>query len=384
MPDNICMRAKRRLTILIALFGLAFGSGFLQNSYAQEGSGKSWSATTQQQDPSGATNPYRTSTTHTEVNGRIIDKTVVEALGPDGRYVPYSETERESVKVNDTTTRTVERSYGTNADGRRTLRQESREESRDLPGGESKVVRTVSNPDANGSLQAVQRTEIDSRQPGPGARDTNTTVFSADGSGGLSASIRIQEHERQADPKTTEFKKATSLLDGAGRWNVSEIREGTTKQDEAGTNKEERILRPDADGKMAVVERTVTRQAESSTGGKRDTTDTYSTNVPGQAGDDGLKLVKRESTVQRADANGVRSTMRQVESADPGDPSAGLRTTQQAIDIVRPDINGVAQQTSTIVTTDANGQTNAVWVDMGKSDKPATVKVDTAAASKKK
>ncbi len=130
---------------------------------------------------------------------------------------------------------------------------------------------------------------------------------------------------------------------------------------------------------MALVERTLTRQADSGSGEKRDTTETYSTNVPGQAGDEGLKLVQRESTVHRTDSNGRQNTTRQVESSNPGDPGADLQVTQQAIDIVRPGTNGVAQQTSTIVTTDVNGNTNAVWVDMGQSDKPAAVK-DTAPA----
>ncbi len=374
------MRAQPRVAILGVVLTLASTSIFVHTSCAQESSGgRSWSSTSQQDDPSGATNPYRTTTTHSEVNGRTIDRTVVEARGPDGRYVPYSVTERESVKVNDTTVRNVERNYATNADGRQTLTQERREESNTLPGGESKVTSTVSNPDANGGMQIVQRTETDSKQTAPGARDTNTTVFSIDSNGGLSASMRIEEHERHTDPKTIESKKSTSLFDGTGRWNVSEVREATTKAGEGGTSiKDERVMRPDAEGKMALVEQTLTRQADSGSGEKRDTTETYSTNVPGQAGDEGLKLVQRESTVHRTDSSGRQNTTRLVESSNPGDPGAGLQVTQQAIDIVRPGTNGVAQQTST-VTTDVNGNTNAVWVDMGQSDKPASVK-DTAPA----
>ena len=72
-----------------------------------------------------------------------------------------------------------------------------------------------------------------------------------------------------------------------------------------------------------------------------------------------------------------------MEQVNPGDPGAGVRLTQEAIDIVRPGTNGVAQQTSTIVTTDANGNLNTVWVDMGSSNKPAT-KVETAPAKKSK
>ncbi len=376
------MRAKR-FSLFIALFALALPAVLVPASLAQENS--SWNSSSQQGDPSGAENPYRTSTTHSEVNGHIIDKTIVEVRGPDGRYVPYSQTERESVKVNDSTTRTTERSYGTDANGQRVLTQQTQEEKKTSPSGDSNVVRTVSNPDANGSLQIVQQTLVNTKQIAPGSTDTNTTVLSANGSGGLSPSVRIEEHQRQTDPKTTQFTKSTSLNNGSGGWNLSEVRQGTMKQDAGGTNKEESVLRPDADGKLAVVERTVTRAADSASGDKRDTTETYSTNVPGQAGDEGLKLVKRESTVQRTNGSGGHNTIQQVERPDPGDPNAGLHLTQQAIDIVRPGSNGVAQQTSTIVTTDANGNTNTVWVDMGKSNQPPpAVKVNTAPAPKKK
>jgi hypothetical protein len=73
-----------------------------------------------------------------------------------------------------------------------------------------------------------------------------------------------------------------------------------------------------------------------------------------------------------------------VEQPNPGDPGAGLEVTQEAIDIVRPGANGVASQTSTILTPDSSGQLKAVWVDLGKTDNPAVVKVDTAPAKKPK
>jgi hypothetical protein len=383
MQDNVCMKTGKRILKLNVLMSVALGASFLQVGHAQDNSNKSWSSSNQQEDPSGAANPFRTTTTHREVNGRTIDRTVVETRGPDGRYVPYSDTEKESVRVNDTTVRSIERNYANNADGQRTMTQERQEEQRTLPGGESKTVQTVSNPDANGALQVVQRTQIDAKHVGPGVRDTNTTVFSADGNGGLSATVRIQEHERQVDAKTVESSKSTSLSDGVGHWNVSEIREGTTRQDQGGSNKEERVLRPDGEGKMALVERTVTRQAAGA-GEKRDTTETYSTNVPGQAGSEGLQLVRRETTVQRTGASGAQSTTRQVEGLNAGDPNGGLSLTQEAIDIVRPGADGAAKQTSTVMATDSNGNLNAVWVDMGSNNKPAAVKVDTVPAPKKK
>jgi hypothetical protein len=242
------------------------------------------------------------------------------------------------------------------------------------------VSRTTSNADGNGELQVVQRALIDSKQLSPAARETKTTVFSADGSGSLAATVQIEERERKVDPATTEFTKSTSLADGAGHWTLSEQREGNSRQDAGGITKEERVMRPDSNGKLAMVERTVRKE---STGGAA-TSEAYSTNVPGQAGDEGLQMVRRESTTQRTGAGGQLQTTKQVEQLNPGDPGAGLHMTQETIDIVRPGANGVPQQQSTIVTTDANGQVNAVWVDMGNSDQPAAPRVENKAAAKQK
>lgn len=364
-----------RAALLFVLVGGACRVG------AQSGSEKSWTINSQQSDPGGALNPTRSTTTHSEVDGRTVEKTVVEARGPDGRYVPYSETERESVRGRDSTVQSVERSYARDADGRRVLTQETREESRSFSDGRKNVTRTTSSPDGNGGLQVVQRALSESKQVSPGVQETKTTLFSANGSGGLAATMQVEERERKTDAETVEFTKSTSLADGVGHWKVSEVRQGTTsKEAGGGVTKTESVLRPDADGKMAMVERTVSKD----TAGGAGMTETYSKNVPGQAGDEGLRLVRRQSMAQRTGTAGEHQTTRQVQQTNPGDPGAGVRVTQEAIDIVRPGANGVTQQQSTIVTRDGNGSMNAVWVDMGSSDKPAAVKVETGPAKRPK
>jgi hypothetical protein len=386
MEDNVGMSSDHRSGVFCTVILLVFIGGICQSGSAQSGSSQqSWTTSSQLMDPNGTINPTRSTTTHSEVDGRIVEKTMVEALGPDGRYVPYSEIERESVRVNQTTVRNVERSYGRTPDGQRVLTQETREESRSFAGGEKKVTRTTSNPDGNGALQVVQRALVDSKQVSPGVRETNTTVFSADGSGGLSPTVRIEEREAKTDATTIEFKKSTSLADGTDRWTLSEIREGVSKQAAGGgITKEETVLRPDPNGKMAVSERTVSKQSAESGGGRSETTETYSTDVPGQGSSEGLQLVRRESTVQRTGATDVRHTVRQVEQTNPGDPTAALAVTQEAIDIVRPGANGTATETSTVRTSDSNGQLTTVWVDMGHTDNPAVMKVDVAPVKKPK
>src|ERR1700674_2651114 len=162
-----------RLVKSSALISLGAALVIPQICPAQGSSGdQSWTASSQQESPGGVVNPTRRNETHAEADGRVVDRTSVETLGPDGRYVPYSDTEKESVRINDTTVRNIERTFGREPDGHRTLIQERQEESRSLPGSEQKVTRTIFNPDVNGGLQVVQRELDHSQQLSLGVRVT--------------------------------------------------------------------------------------------------------------------------------------------------------------------------------------------------------------------
>ena len=374
----------RRLLKSSVLFSVTALLVLAQLCRAQNASGNQvWNSSSQQEDPSGGLNPTRTRESHTVVNGRVIDKTLVETLGPDGQYVLYSETEKESVRVNDSTVHNIERSFGLGPDGERTLIQERQEESRSLSGGEQKVVRTISNPDANGALQVVQRVLEDSKQLSPGARETTTTVLTPDVNGGLTPAVQVVERETKSSDGTIDFKKTTQLSDGTGHWQLSEVREGTSKQENGQIrSKDERVLRPDSNGNLAVVERTVSKQTDAGPGEKRDTIDKYSTNVPGQAGNDSLQLVQREITLQQNTAAGGHSTTRQIEQANPGDPTDGLLVTEKTINILRPDGSGAASEKRTILTPDSDGRFREVWVDIGKTSNPSVIQVDTRPPAK--
>ncbi len=377
MIDNQGMTGNGSLKLSMGL-AVACLLSLAPIGWAQSSSGGgSWTSSNQVEQPEGGANPTRTREVHTESNGHVIDKTVTETLGPDGHYIPYSQTEKESVRVNDTTVRTTERNYGTGPDGEWTLIQQSQEETRSLAGGEEKTERTTSNSDGSGGLQVVRRELVDSKQVSPGVTDTKSTVYSADGTGSLGATVQTELTEKKTDAEKTEFKKTTMLSDGAGHWQVSEIREGTTQpQTGGGQIKEESVRRPDSSGALSVQERTVTREAAGSGGEKHDTTEKYSIYVPGLANDGSLQLVQREDTVQRTDTGGQQSTTRQVEQVNPGDPSSGLQVAEQAIDIVRTGSNGVAQKQMTVSVMGPDGLMHVVLVDMGNSDKPAAVHVD--------
>lgn len=353
-----------------------------QDSY---GSNSSWTASSRQDDPNGALNPIRTSETHTESNGKIIDKQSLETLGPDGQYIPYREIEKESVRVDATTVRTVERTFGISSDGARTLVQVAEEESRNRGDGENSLVRTILNPDANGALQVVQRELQNSRQISPGVQDTKTTVLTPDVNGGLTPAVQIDERQNKSSDGTIEFQKSTQLWDGTGHWQLAEVRKGTSKQQGGQmVSSEENVLRPDSNGNLAVVERTVNKHAEPGSGEKRDTTDTYSVNVPGIAGDSTLQLVQRETADTRKAATGQQTTIGQTEQLTPGAPTDGLQVTNEAIDIVRPSGSNSSEQNRTTFARGPGGELREVWIDFGSSDKPSTTQADSAAPVKPK
>ena len=101
----------------------------------------SWTATNQKQLP-GSVNPTRTSETHTAAGGRTADNQSIERMGIYGRFEPYLDVQKETIKIDANTVRTIDRTFGRDSDGRKTLVQVTEEETRTLPGGEIKVVRT--------------------------------------------------------------------------------------------------------------------------------------------------------------------------------------------------------------------------------------------------
>jgi hypothetical protein len=372
-----CLPAILLVAWLIPQYAIAQTQTTSDNSSGD--SNQSWTATTRQQLP-GNLNPSRTSETHSQENGRTVDNQSIETMGMYGRYAPYLDLQKETVKVDANTVRTIERAYGRDSDGRKTLVQVNEEEKRTLPGGEVKVVRTTSNPDANGGFQVVQREIQDIRQISPNVQETKSTVFTASTNGGLAASMQTTERDTKTGDHNVEFHKSTLLPDLNGGWQVGEMREGTIKDDGKDRTKEERVLRPGADGNLSVVERTVSKESENAAGDKRATVETFSNNLPGSPVDSSLRLNQRVTTVHRKGADGAQSTNQQVEQRNPGQPSDSLQVTQQAIDIVRPGADGTIRQTQTLRSFDSNGGFGVVSVDTRKQDNAPAIKVDIAPA----
>jgi hypothetical protein len=337
-----------------------------QTSDSQTGDpNKSWTATTESQ--SDNVNPTRTIESHTQSGNRTLDMQSVQRRGSDGHFEPYQDIEKETVQVDAATVRTTTRTFGRDADGVKTLVEVIEEEKHILPGGDSKVVRATSDPDANGNLQLVQRR----------IEETKTTVMLPSVNGGLVPAVKVQERREQGANGTVESQETTLLPDGAGNWQVGETRRTTTRQEGDNRSTEEQVSLPDSEGKLGEVSRTVSNEAATASGEKRNTVETYSISVPGSVGDGSLHLVKRATTAQLPSSTGQQTIEQQVEQADPGDPGSGLRVTILTTETVRAGTSG-AQATRTVQVRDANGSFGVVSVDTTKSDNIHAIQVQIA------
>ncbi len=312
-----------------------------------------WTATAQTSVDN--TNPLRTTESHAKSGNRTVDKQRVEALGLDGRYQPVYDTEKETTQVS-ATTRTLVRGYRFDADGRRILVQVTEEEAQSSASGDIHVVRTTSNSDVNGNFRVTQREVADTRNTSPNAQETKTTVFLNDGTGSLTPYLKTQELQKRAGDDTVEVTKTTLRPNGNGGWEVGEVKENTIKEDGNNRTTEERLLRPDSEGRLSEISRAVDKETETAAGEKRNTVETYSLDIPRMAGDGSLRLNKRVTTVQKRGSN-IRE--QQVEQPRPGDPSSGLRVTAKTKYTVLYAASGT-QQTAITQERDTNGSFNVV------------------------
>lgn len=376
VSNGMARRVKTAVSIVCASLALGLASS-AQTSDPDVGN-KSWNATTESQDTAGGST--RTSESHRQSGNRTVDKQSVDVLR-SGSYEPYQDVERESVKVTDTTTRSVMRTFGRDANGERVLIQQTEEEKQTLPGGGSKVVRSTMNPDANGGTQLVQREVQETRKISANVEETNTTVSLLDGNGGLTPALKTQERQEHSDEHTVQFRKSTLLPDAAGNWEVGEVRKGTITEDGKNRTKDEHVSRPGADGQLVEIEHTVGKDVETVAGEKRSTVDKYSADVPGESPDGSLHLVERTLTTDRL-ANGHETTQQQVQQIKPGDPTAGLQVTVVSTDSKSAGTSGTKESRS-VQVLGPNDSLDTVWVDMTKSDK-TPVQVPIAPVEKAK
>jgi hypothetical protein len=341
---------------------------------------ESWTATTQTSLQN--TSPSRTTDSHVRSGNQTVDKQIVEALGPNGRYQSSSETEKETIHVDATTTRTVVRSYSWDVNGQRDLQQVKEEEARSSASGDVHVIRTMSESDGNGNLQVIQREVADTRKISPDVQETKTTTYLPNGNGGLTPSLQTQELQKRVADHRVEVKKTLLQPNSSGNWEVAEAKETTLKEENKNRTSEERISRPDSEGGLSEVSRTVGKETENSAGEKNTTVETYFTNAPGVAADGSLRLNWQVTTVEKTNAGG-RTTEQQGKQPNPNDTNGGLQVTTKTKYTVRYAASST-EETKTVQERDINGAFNVVSAEARKSNQARAAQEQLAPSAKPK
>jgi len=334
---------------------------------SQSNKDENWTTTSESK--TAGSNPARTMESHSKSGNRSVDKLRVEVLGTDGHYQPASDAETETIKVNDSTTRTVVRTYKWDGNGRRQLSEVTEEDAQTAAGGNKQVTRTTSDLDVNGNLQVIQREVENSAKSGADTQETKKTVYRADGNGGFSTLRQTHEVEKRNADHSVEVKKTMLIPDGNGGWQVGEVKEQNIKEDGKKRTTEERVSRPDVNGKLSELSRTVGQETESAAGEKSSTVDTYSDQIPGSAGNGTLQLRRRVTSFQKKDASG-ESAEQQIEEPNLGTPSNGLQTRAKTKYVVQYAATGTERTKSTQVPNSA-GNFGEVAGETQKSDRPA-------------
>jgi hypothetical protein len=357
-------------SILAAAFCVA-GVVCVQAQNPQQSGGDESSTTTRDTTPQYA-NSSRTRESHTKSGNRTVDKQRIEFLGPNGGYQPASETETETVQVDATTTRTVVRSYQWDGNGQRSLARVSEQESRTTAGGGVRTESKISASDGNGNFQVVRREVADTKTVSPGVEETRSTVYQRDSYGGFTQAEQTQEVKTHAADDSVAEKKTTLMPDGNGGWKVSDVTEKTIKADGKDRTTEERVSRPDLDGRLEERSRTVLKEGETAGGEKTSTVESYSVSSPGYS-DNSMHLNQRVTSIQKKGANG-ETIEQQIEEPSGGNPSDGAKVSGRAKYVVTyaaPGTRQATQETKTFETRDANGNFHVVSTESEKSTQPA-------------
>ena len=230
-------------------------------------------------------------------------------------------------------------------------------------------------------LQPVQREIVETKKIGKDLEEANTTVMLPSANGGLAAAFKTHELRKRAANDTVETEKTIWLPDANGRWQLSEIRQNITTQEAKDRSIEERVSRPDAEGKLGQISRVVSQESESTSGEKRSVVESYSIDVPGTTRDGSLHLVERKTSTESSSSTGQRATEQKVEQINPGDPGSGLRLSVLVDGKIVPEPSG-EQSTVTIRARDSNGNFGIVSVDTTKADRIPTIQVQQTPAEK--
>ena len=346
---------NRRLTIVVISVVLS-GSVVCKTAWTQEERQASH-AVTEFHYLTGPLSPARVVRTGRQDDGRKIETQSVEAPSVMGGYAPIQETETETIQVDASTARVVERWF---SPGNHQLFQVTEEERHTGPGGRESVVRTTSAVDLSGQWQ-IQERDIEETVSAPDTKQTTKTVLGMVG-GSLTPILKSEETERSRGD-SVDVQRRLLTPDGGGRFQVFEERQSVATRTKDGQTSEEKTYRDDELGRMIFIELTVSSQWQNGEKESGRVARTYSTYVPGRASDGRLQhlVEQRSMSTTTAPSNETRSE-EDIQQVNPGAPEDGLRTTTVVTEISKPFSKLQTETHREVRGLDGSGNLPIIWI----------------------
>lgn len=297
---------------------------------------------------------------------------LVTVPGINGGSQPLVDQDTQTIKLDDKTTRTVTKIYGQGPDGNRQLITIDQTDKTDLGAGKSKSVSTRSDRDANGNFALTKRKESETVPTGPNSSVTHITVFQP----GINQTLAPTQKIEQVDSTSASQNRTTtttSISDGNGGWTTGNVTDTTTnKQGKDQQTQDEKVYTPDADGKLVLSRRVVTRDWKAANGQQQQETDTYATPQGGTMGapGGGLSLMQRLTTVKTTKPDGTIETRQQTEQRSLVSPNGGLQITGAVVETATPTKGGTMATQTSVFADDGNNHLRQISVFAGEQPAP--------------
>jgi hypothetical protein len=310
--------------------------------------------------PDGSALPSRSVETRRESGGRELRTETVETPDSDGRLKPSGETITEATRRTPNVMHTKRDVFTYNAPGQRTLLETIESEQEILADGNSRSVQSTWAPDSSGRLGLTSRQVQQTKSIAPDVKQTDTAVFRPGAGDGLQESERIQLTERQVRPDLLRTDSTRSVRDMNGRFQRTEERSQEVRTIEPSRHlEEETVQRLDADGKLSLSERNVTRRSVEN-GRDQTVKETFSRNIAGalMRSDNRMELSQRVRRTTTIAADGGGQTIEEVEARNLVSPNEPMRMVRRTVETVRK-VNAERWQTERqVFILDVNGR----WV----------------------
>jgi hypothetical protein len=271
---------------------------------------------------------------------------------------PVEEDVTDTTRVGNASTRTQIDVFYFSPQRQRQLAATTQSEQETRPNGVTTNVERTWVADLDGHLILSTGYSEQQRVVSPGVQQTEATMLLQGPERSLREVERTESTEHQVSPAVVRHDSTHFVRDVLnGRWVPVETHSGQTRG--AGSTErveEETIQLPNLNGTLVLSDKVVTRTSESN-GANRVVIETYSQDAEGFVRNDSrLALRQRVSRSTTVTANGVRSTVEEIEARNPLAPNDPMHVIQRTLVTVRslgPDRQVTERQ---IFERDQNGR----------------------------